>query len=114
MIVVSPYARHGWVDHGVMDHTSMMRFIADNWMLPYLTSREAMAGNMSSAFDFPSAALKAAHVLEEFPPGTSVAGVLVLSISSPMFGQVQLIPDFTRLPSSLRLPREPFRWRCSS
>ena len=114
MIVVSPYARHGWVDHGVMDHTSMMRFIADNWMLPYLTSREATAGNMSSAFDFPSAALKAAHVLEEFPPGTSVAGVLVLSISSPMFGQVQLIPDFTRLPSSLRLPREPFRWRCSS
>src|SRR5712692_6150462 len=53
MIVVSPYARRGSVDHGVMDHTSIMRFVADNWRLPYLTSREAKAGNISSAFAFP-------------------------------------------------------------
>lgn len=113
MIVVSPYARRGWVDHEVMDHTSLIRFIADNWRLPYLTSREATAGNMSSAFDFPPAAPKPSHVLGEFAAGTSVAGVLVLTVFSPLSSQAQLIADFTRPPCSLRLSREPFRQRCS-
>ena len=52
MIIVSPFARRGWIDHDVMDHTSIMKFIADNWGLPYLTNREARAGNMTNAFDF--------------------------------------------------------------
>ena len=34
MIVVSPYARRGFVDHDTMDHTSILKFIADNWQLP--------------------------------------------------------------------------------
>ncbi len=52
MIVVSPFARHGFVDHHVMDHTSILKFVADNWGLTYLTDREAGAGNLTSAFDF--------------------------------------------------------------
>ena len=52
MIVVSPYARRGFVDHDTMDHTSILKFIADNWQLPYLTEREARAGNLTTAFKF--------------------------------------------------------------
>src|SRR5438034_1008190 len=52
MIVVSPYARRGFVDHDTMDHTSILKFIADNWQLPYLTEREARAGNLTTAFEF--------------------------------------------------------------
>ena len=52
MIVISPFAKRGFVDHEVMDHTSILKFIADNWDLPYLTHREASSGNLSSAFAF--------------------------------------------------------------
>ncbi len=63
MIVISPYARRGYVDHTVMDHTSILRFIADNWGLGYLTSRESHAGNLTTAFDFgTSAAARASTV----------------------------------------------------
>ncbi len=49
MILVSPYAKRGFVDHAVLDHTSILRFVADNWGLPYLTPREAGSGNLTSA-----------------------------------------------------------------
>jgi len=52
MVVISPFAKKGWIDHDVMDHTSIMKFIADNWGLPYLTNREARAGNLTNAFNF--------------------------------------------------------------
>ncbi len=56
MIVISPYARRGFVDTEVMDHTSIMKFIAMNWNLPGLTPRESAASGMFSAFAFPPAA----------------------------------------------------------
>ncbi len=52
MIVVSPYAKRGFIDHDIMDHTSMLKFVATNWGLPSLTRREAQANDMLSAFDF--------------------------------------------------------------
>src|SRR5256712_10406509 len=55
MIVVSPYARHGVVEHGTTDHTSILKFIADNWGLAYLTDREARAGYLTRAFIFDGA-----------------------------------------------------------
>jgi phospholipase C len=53
MIVVSPYAKRGFIDHDLMDHTSMIKFLASNWGLPGLTFREAQATDMHSAFAFP-------------------------------------------------------------
>ena len=38
MIVVSPYARRGYVDHTYTDHVSILKFIEANWGLPPLTS----------------------------------------------------------------------------
>ena len=38
MIVVSPYARRGFVDHTYTDHVSILKFIEANWGLPPLTS----------------------------------------------------------------------------
>ena len=54
MIVISPYAKRGAIDPEVMDHTSILRFIATNWNLSALTSREANASDMLSAFSFPA------------------------------------------------------------
>jgi phospholipase C len=37
MLVVSPYARRGFVDHTYTDHVSLLKFIEANWKLPPLT-----------------------------------------------------------------------------
>ena len=38
MMVVSPYARQGFVDHTYTDHVSILKFIEANWRLRPLTS----------------------------------------------------------------------------
>jgi len=38
-IVVSPYARRGYVDHVYSDHASILKFIEHNWGLPPLSPR---------------------------------------------------------------------------
>jgi len=53
-ILVSPYARRGWIDHTVMDHTSILKFIGSNWGLPPLTDRQAAASDLTTMFDFSS------------------------------------------------------------
>ena len=39
MIVVSPYAKRGYVDHAYTDHASIVKFIEYNWDLPRLSAR---------------------------------------------------------------------------
>lgn len=39
LIVVSPYARQGYVDHTYYDHVSLLKFIEKNWSLPVISSR---------------------------------------------------------------------------
>jgi phospholipase C len=50
--VVSPYARRGVVDHTVLDFTSILRFVEDNWRIRPLAQRDANANSIASAFDF--------------------------------------------------------------
>ncbi|MFO1101974.1 MAG: alkaline phosphatase family protein [Methylocystis sp.] len=38
-IVVSPYARKGYVDHTYYDHVSLLKFIERNWRLPKISNR---------------------------------------------------------------------------
>jgi phospholipase C len=51
-LLVSPYARHGLVDQTELDHTSILRFIEQNWRLRPLASRDAHANSFMNAFDF--------------------------------------------------------------
>ncbi len=39
MLVVSPYARRGTVEHTYFDHASVLKFIERNWRLPPLSKR---------------------------------------------------------------------------
>jgi phospholipase C len=38
-IVVSPYAKKGYVDHTYYDHVSLLKFIEKNWSLPTVSNR---------------------------------------------------------------------------
>jgi phospholipase C len=52
LIVMSPYARTGFIDHRPGEFASVLRFIEDNWGLRPLTARDRSAGNLSWDFDF--------------------------------------------------------------
>jgi phospholipase C len=51
-IIISPFARRGFVDHTLYDHTSILKLIEWRFGLEPLTSRDAAANNMLAAFDF--------------------------------------------------------------
>jgi phospholipase C len=53
-MLVSAYARQGYIDHTQLDHTSLLKFIEFNWDLKPLAERDAKANNFTSAFDFTS------------------------------------------------------------
>jgi len=73
-IVVSPYAKKGYVDHTYYDHVSLLKFIEANWNLPTVSNRsrdnlpnpvqrdegncykpvnQPAIGNLMNMFDFP-------------------------------------------------------------
>ena len=51
-ILVSPYAREGYIDSTVLDYTSILKFIEENWDLEPLTARDAKANSFDGAFNF--------------------------------------------------------------
>jgi phospholipase C len=51
-ILVSPFARRAHVDHGVYDHTSILRLAEWRWGLEPLSVRDAAANNLANALDF--------------------------------------------------------------
>jgi phospholipase C len=52
MLVLSPYARKGYVDDAIGEFSTPLRFVADNWGLPYLTDRIRKTHNFEHVFDF--------------------------------------------------------------
>jgi phospholipase C len=54
LIVISPYAKHNYVDHRVTDQSSILRFIEDNWDLGRIGngSLDEKAGRLNGFFDF--------------------------------------------------------------
>ncbi len=55
MIVVSPFAKKHYVSHNVYDHTSIVRFVEDRFVIPALTNRDANALAPWDMFDFDNA-----------------------------------------------------------
>jgi acid phosphatase len=50
-IIISPFAKKGYVDHTQYDTTSILKFIETRWELPPLGSRDAAANNLVNSFD---------------------------------------------------------------
>ena len=51
-VLVSPFARRGYVDHGIYDHASILKLIEWRFGLPALSARDAAAKNLADALDF--------------------------------------------------------------
>jgi acid phosphatase len=93
MIVVSPYARRGFVDHTYTDHVSILKFIEANWSLPPLTSysednlpnpapgvyvprNRPAIGNLMTEFNFRSPHFGTAHLGVRAEPAGSMTPVV--------------------------------------
>ncbi len=61
-LLVSPYAKQGYIDHTELDFTSMLKFIQENWNIAPLANRDAKANNFLDAFDFTQGPREAAIV----------------------------------------------------
>src|SRR5262249_16600595 len=51
-IIISPFAKKGFVDHTTYDTTSVLKFIENRFDLKPLTDRDAKATDLLNAFDF--------------------------------------------------------------
>jgi phospholipase C len=69
-IVISPYAKPGYVSHVVIDHTAILKFIETRFNLPPLTARDSAQSNMYDFFNFGTAA----HLTPPTPPAQPTNG----------------------------------------
>lgn len=53
-LVISPFAKSNYVDHSVIDQTSVLRFIENNWFLGRIGNQsfDQVAGNLNPLFNF--------------------------------------------------------------
>jgi phospholipase C len=68
LVVISPWAKHNYVDHTVTDQTSVIRFIEDNWLGGQRIgsgSFDSIANSISSLFDFKQTVSNDLFILNE-------------------------------------------------
>jgi phospholipase C len=72
MLVVSPYAKQNYIDHSIVDQSSILRFVEDNWDLGRLggESSDAKAGSIEGMFDFSNSDKRAGRLILD--PSTGV------------------------------------------
>jgi phospholipase C len=51
-IIISPFARHGFIDHTQYESTSILKTIETRWGIAPLGTRDATATDLRNAFDF--------------------------------------------------------------
>ncbi|HEX4717380.1 MAG TPA: alkaline phosphatase family protein [Thermoleophilaceae bacterium] len=71
-LLVSPWAKRGFIDHTTLDFTSILKFIENNWSLKPLAQRDARANSLANAFDFKQAPRRPAFIPATLhPPSTA-------------------------------------------
>jgi phospholipase C len=76
LLVVSPYAKRGYVSHNITDHTSITRFVEARFNLPAMTARDANADPLFDLFDFSHPDLSAPTLEEATVDETKKAACL--------------------------------------
>jgi Phosphoesterase family len=106
-VVVSPYAKPGYVSHVVYDHTSILAFLEHKWNLPAMTYRDANANNLTDFRDM--SAMAAGQPTFAELPALAGSGENASTLACEKTGPGQIPPPDLGLGSSPgtphRLPR---------
>ncbi len=57
LLIISPYAKAAYISHTQYEFASVLRFIEEDFNLPSMTGRDAVANDMTDSFDFAQAPL---------------------------------------------------------
>ncbi|MGH9469450.1 MAG: phospholipase C [Terriglobia bacterium] len=99
MIVISPYAKPGYISHYTYEFCSVLKFVEERWGLGHLTARDHRADDMRDCFNFDQAPLETrviavpAHLPpfrgilnEQTPPLIQLPGQVALPHPGPSVG----------------------------
>ena len=59
LMIISPWVKRGYIDHNVLEFSSVLKFIEERFGLPRLTERDTLSGDMLDSFDFTQSPLPA-------------------------------------------------------
>ena len=76
MLIVSPYAKAGTVDHTQAELSSVLKFIETDYNLPPLTQRDSKANDLTQDFDFTQSPLAFPSLQQRESTPNSDAGCL--------------------------------------
>ena len=82
-LLVSPWAKRGYVSHDQHDHTSVLSFIAQRFNLPPLSARQAASNGFENVFQF--------DALPQEAPAFGLASIPVAPVGSPSQNRVTLM-----------------------
>lgn len=73
-LVISPYSKINYVDHQIIDQTSIIRFIEDNWGLARIGNQsfDEKAGSILSMFNFTSGGHSAENIFVDSSTGAEI------------------------------------------
>jgi acid phosphatase len=87
-IIISPFAKKGFVDHTQYETVSILKFIETRWGLAPLTSRDAAANGLTNAFDFGPSTVpgmpttgSTSQFFEFWPIATAGAGLVIVGVA---------------------------------
>lgn len=101
-VVVSPYAKPGYVSHVVYDHTSILAFLEHKWNLPAMTYRDANANNLTDFLDL--SAMAAGQPTFPELPALTAPGMSAASLACDKTGPGTIPPAASAGAGRTRLP----------
>lgn len=94
LLVISPYAKKGYVSHTQYELSSVLKFIEERFGLPPLTARDAGANDVTDAFDFTQTARSPLLLNTRVCPSGGWASTRAMTFASPAIGQTSASQSF--------------------
>jgi hypothetical protein len=94
-LIISPYAKLGYVSHTQYELSSVLKFIEERFGLPALTARDAAANDLTDAFDFTQQPRNPLILKTRTCPSGGWASTRALTFASPAVGQTTAAQSFT-------------------
>jgi len=94
-LIISPYAKIGYVSHTQYELSSVLKFIEERFGLPPLTTRDAAANDITDSFDFTQKARQPLILNTRTCPSAGWPSTRALNFNEAILGQAAPAQSFT-------------------
>jgi phospholipase C len=88
LLIISPYARQGYVSHTVYEFSSLLKFVENRYWLAPLTGRDSLANNVLDSFNFSQQPLPPLVLPTRSCPGSAYLSTRAVSFGSAQVGTI--------------------------